>query len=120
MRNKSYDDTNIFSKILRGEISCEKVFESEYSLAFRDIYPKAPTHVLVIPKKHYVSLNDFSAKADIEELSDIFKTIIEVVEIEGIKNTGYRVTTNTGRDANQEVEHLHFHIIGGRKLGRSD
>ena len=74
MRNKSYDDTNIFSKILRGEISCEKVFESEYTLAFRDIYPKAPTHVLVIPKKHYVSLNDFSAKADIEEFSDIFET----------------------------------------------
>ena len=71
MRNKSYDDTNIFSKILRGEISCEKVFESQHTLAFRDIYPKAPTHVLVIPQKHYVSLNDFSAKADIEELSAI-------------------------------------------------
>jgi len=120
LKNKSYDDTNIFSKILRGEIPCEKVFESEYTLAFRDIYPKAPTHVLVIPKKHYVSLNDFSAKADKEELSDIFKTILEVAESEGIKNTGYRVTTNTGRDANQEVGHLHFHIIGGRKLGRSD
>ena len=120
MRNNTYDDNNIFSMILNGKIPCEKGYESKYSLAFRDVYPKAPTHVLVIPKNKYVNFNDFSAEASIEELSDIFKTILKVVEIEGIKDSGYRVTTNSGKDANQEVQHLHFHVIGGRKLGRND
>tara|TARA_B110000967_G_C18703668_1_gene469147 strand:- start:69 stop:446 length:378 start_codon:yes stop_codon:yes gene_type:complete len=115
--NKNYDKTNIFFKILSGKIPCEKVLESEHSLAFRDINPRAKVHILVIPKKPYLNLDDFTSYADNLEKIDILDCISEVVKKEKIMNDGYRVLTNIGEDGHQEVQHLHFHILGGQPLG---
>ena len=114
----SYDDGNIFAKILRGEIPCKKVFENEWALAFHDIHPQAPVHVLVIPKGKYVSLDDFSAKASADEISGFFRAVGEVARSLGLPAKGYRVLANQGRDGGQEVPHFHVHIFGGRPLGR--
>lgn len=113
----SYDPENIFAKILRGEIPCDKVHETERSLAFRDINPQAPTHVLVIPKGAYVSWADFSAKASAEEIVDFVRAVGATAEKLGLVDPGYRLLANIGRDSGQEVPHLHIHIFGGRGLG---
>ncbi len=113
----AYDDDNVFARILRGELSCDKVHESAHALAFRDINPLAPVHVLVIPKGRYVSLDDFTAKASAEEIAGFFKAVGETARALGVDASGYRVLANHGRDANQEVPHFHVHVFAGAPLG---
>jgi diadenosine tetraphosphate (Ap4A) HIT family hydrolase len=112
-----YDDQNIFAKILRGEIPCRKVFEDEWALAFDDINPQAPVHVLVIPKGAYVSWDDFSAKASDAEIAGFVRAVGHVGRELGLVEPGYRLLANIGIDAHQEVPHLHIHIFGGKPLG---
>jgi diadenosine tetraphosphate (Ap4A) HIT family hydrolase len=112
-----YDDQNIFAKILRGEIPCRKVFEDEWALAFDDINPQAPVHVLVIPKGAYVSWDDFSAKASDVEIAGFVRAVGHVGRELGLVEPGYRLLANIGMDAHQEVPHLHIHIFGGKPLG---
>jgi histidine triad (HIT) family protein len=112
-----YDDQNIFARILRGEIPCNKVFEDDHVLAFHDIAPLAAVHVLVIPKGAYVSWDDFSARASDTELAALARAIGEVARIVGADTQGYRLLANTGKRSGQEVPHLHVHIFGGQPLG---
>jgi diadenosine tetraphosphate (Ap4A) HIT family hydrolase len=112
-----YDDQNVFARILRGEIPARKVFENEFAFAFHDIAPKAPVHVLVIPKGRYVSLADFSAKAPDAEVAGFFRAVASVAKQLQLENAGYRVLVNMGRHGGQEVAHLHAHLFGGRPLG---
>ena len=114
----AYDDDNIFAQILRGEIPCKKVHEDQHALAFHDINPQTPTHVLVIPKGKYVSMADFSANATDAEIAGFVRAVGTVARALGLEEPGYRILANSGRDANQEVPHLHVHIFGGRNLGR--
>ena len=113
----TYDDGNVFAKILRGEIPCSKVYEDDHALAFHDISAQAPVHVLVIPKGPYVSLDDFTEKAPEELVVGFFRAVGETARRLGVTKTGYRMLTNIGRDANQEVMHFHAHIFAGRPLG---
>lgn len=113
----NYDDNNIFAKILRGEIPNTTVYEDEYTLAFEDISPKAPVHVLVIPKGRYQSMNEFSELATDSEIAALNRAVLKVAEIKGVKDSGYRTFVNTGLDGGQEVPHLHIHICGGKALG---
>ena len=112
-----YDKDNIFAKILRGDIPCSKVYEDEHALAFHDINPQAPTHVLVIPKGAYVSADDFSEKATDAEITGFVRAVGRVARELGLQEPGYRLLANHGRDAGQEVPHYHIHIFGGKKLG---
>lgn len=114
----AYDPNNIFAKILRGEIPCGKVFEDEYVLALHDIAKKAPVHILVLPKKAYVNMDDFTLNASEAEIVALFRALGHIARQEGIDKTGYRVITNNGGDGGQEVPHLHLHLLGGRPLGR--
>jgi histidine triad (HIT) family protein len=113
----SYDPNNIFAKILRGEIPCTKIYEDEYALAFPDIHPKAPAHVLVIPKGAYVTHNDFVARASQQEIAGFERAIGKVAQMAGVAESGYRLISNCGAHAHQEVPHYHVHILGGRALG---
>ena len=113
-----YDDQNIFAKILRGEIPNDTVFENDHALAFRDITPQAPTHVLVIPKGPYVSLDHFTQEASEGELAGFLRAVGEVCRLEGVSDQGFRAISNAGSHGVQEVPHLHVHILGGRPLGR--
>jgi len=113
----AYDPENIFAKILRGEISANKVYENEHALAFYDINPQAPVHVLVIPKGAYVSMDDFTATASNEEISSFFQAVGETARKLDLVQDGYRILANHGRQAHQEVPHFHVHIFGGRPLG---
>ena len=113
----AYDDNNVFARILRGEIPCTKVYEDEHTLAFHDINPQAPVHVLVIPKGAYVSMDDFAAGASDAEIAALFRAVRRVAEQMGVTGPGWRMLANAGADANQEVPHLHIHIFGGRNLG---
>ena len=117
-----YDDQNIFAKILRGEIPCDKVHETEHSLAFKDIRPQAPIHVLVIPKGPYVCFDHFASEASADELADFARAIGDVSRKAGVAEdaggNGYRLLSNAGPDGVQEVPHLHVHVVGGRTLGR--
>ncbi|MCK0151424.1 histidine triad nucleotide-binding protein [Marivita sp. S6314] len=113
-----YDDQNIFAKILRGEIPNDTVLETEHSLAFRDIQPQAPVHVLVIPKGPYVCYDHFAQAASDAEIADFTRTIGAVCESEGLQENGYRIISNAGEAGVQEVPHLHIHVLGGRGLGR--
>ena len=117
-----YDKNNIFAKILRGEISCKKIYEDEYVLAFYDINPQKKIHALVISKGEYVDLDDFSLKASKEEISGLIKGISIVAKKIGVskevKGGGYRSLVNVGENGGQEVPHLHFHIFGGEKVGK--
>ena len=113
-----YDDQNVFAKILRGEIPCDKVHEDEHTLAFRDINPQTPVHVLVIPKGAYRSMDEFSAHASEPEQAAFVRAIGKVARDLGVVDDGYRILANNGRDANQEVPHLHIHIFAGKPLGR--
>ncbi len=114
----TYNPENIFAKIIRGEIPCDKVYEDDHTLAFNDINPQAPVHVLVIPKGEYVNMEDFHAKASDEEIAALIRAVGEVAKIKGMSDTGYRILSNTGEDAHQEVPHLHIHVVGKRDLGR--
>lgn len=113
----SYDDGNVFARILRGEIPCTKVAEDEHTLAFEDINPGRKVHVLVIPKGAYVDWLDFAAKASAEEQEAFTRMIAHVAEITGIAATGFRVVSNIGKDGHQEVPHLHMHVLGGEAVG---
>lgn len=112
-----YDDSNIFARILRGEIPCAKVYEDDYALAFDDINPQAPVHILVIPKGTYVSWDDFSAKAPDAEIAGFVRAVGQVARDAGHVGPGYRLLANAGPDSHQEVPHLHIHIFAGQKLG---
>ncbi|MEO0033122.1 MAG: hypothetical protein RIS94_2880 [Pseudomonadota bacterium] len=112
-----YDDQNIFAKILRGEIPCKKVYEDQFALAFHDINPQAPTHILVIPKGAYVSWDDFSAKASEAEIAGFVRAVGTVARDAGLVAPGYRLLANAGTDSHQEVPHLHVHLFAGRPLG---
>jgi histidine triad (HIT) family protein len=114
----TYDDSNIFAKILRGEIPCKKVYEDDYALAFHDIRPLAPVHVLVIPKGPYVSLDDLAAKASADFVGGFFRAVAETARVLRLAEPGYRILANIGQDAHQEVMHFHVHIFAGRPLGR--
>lgn len=113
----TYDPENIFAKILRGEIPCNKVYEDEFSLAFHDINPQAPTHILVIPKGDYVSMDDFTAKASADLVAGFFRAVGQVARDAELVEPGYRILGNAGTNAHQEVPHLHIHIFGGKPLG---
>lgn len=113
-----YDDGNIFAKILRGEIPCKKVYEDEWALAFHDIAPQAPVHILVVPKGAYVSWDDFSARAPAEEIAGFVRAVGHVARENGLVAPGYRLLANVGAHGGQEVPHLHVHLFGGAPLGR--
>ncbi len=117
----NYDDQNIFARILRGEIPCNKVHETEHSLAFTDIAPKAPHHVLVIPKGAYVCYDHFAQKASEAEIVDFTRAVGEICGKLGVSpgdgGAGYRLIYNAGDDGLQEVPHLHVHILAGRNIG---
>ncbi len=112
-----YDDANIFARILRGEIPCAKVYEDDWALAFNDINPQAPTHVLVIPKGAYVCWDDFAADASAEEIAGYVRAIGAVARQLGVEAPGYRLLSNCGLASHQEVPHLHVHLFAGRKMG---
>lgn len=117
-----YDPQNVFARILRGEIPCAKVHETDHSLAFKDINPQAPVHVLVVPKGPYVNHDHFAAEASDAEIVDFTRAVGHVSRLVGCAQAsggaGYRLLANAGPDANQEVPHLHVHVCGGRFLGR--
>ena len=112
-----YDRDNIFAKILRGEIPCNKIYEDEHALAFHDINPQAPVHALVIPKGEYVSFAEFSANAPADLIAGFFRAVGIVAQQLELEMPGYRILANIGRDGGMEVPHLHIHIFGGRRLG---
>jgi diadenosine tetraphosphate (Ap4A) HIT family hydrolase len=114
---RPYDETNIFARILAGEIPCKKVYEDDYALAFHDIHPQAPVHILVIPRGPYVSWDDFSAKASDAEIAGFVRAVGLVAREQGLVAPGYRLLANVGTDSGQEVPHLHVHLFGGRPLG---
>lgn len=113
-----YDPSNIFARILRGEIPAKKAYEDDFALAFHDINPQAPVHVLVIPKGSYVSNADFSANASDAEIAGFWRAVGKVARDLGLEASGYRILSNMGEDGGQEVPHFHVHIFGGRRIGR--
>jgi diadenosine tetraphosphate (Ap4A) HIT family hydrolase len=115
---KPYDDNNIFARILRGEIPSDKVYEDEHALAFHDISPQAPVHILVIPKGAYVSWDDFSERGSEAEIAGFIRAVGHVARSQGMVTRGYRLLANVGRNGGQEVPHLHVHIFGGGPLGQ--
>jgi diadenosine tetraphosphate (Ap4A) HIT family hydrolase len=112
-----YDENNVFAKVIRGEIPATKVYEDEAVMAFEDISPAAPKHVLVVPKGKYTSFADFVEKAGEKAVAGFFSQVGKIAESLGIKESGYRVIANNGRDASQTVPHFHVHILGGKALG---
>ena len=117
----SYDDNNIFAKILRGEIPCKKIYEDDYVLSFYDINPQKKIHALVIPKGRYMDLDDFNSKASDKEIIGLIKGISTVAKKLGISvdtGKGYRALPNLSENGGQEVPHLHFHLFGGEKVGK--
>jgi histidine triad (HIT) family protein len=112
----AYDNENIFAKILRGEIPNNTVYEDENILAFNDIAPKTPVHVLVIPKGAYVDMDDFAANADAAEIGNFFAKVGEIARDLGVHESGYRMLTNNGENAGQIVPHFHIHIMGGKRI----
>ena len=112
-----YNENNIFNKILNKEVDCEKIHEDKNSLSFNDINKQAPVHVLTIPKNKYSNFTSFIESASDEEISSFCKSILKVSELKKIKDSGYRIIINCGPDSNQEVPHLHAHILGGKNLG---
>ncbi|MBH63557.1 MAG: histidine triad nucleotide-binding protein [Alphaproteobacteria bacterium] len=113
----AYDDQNIFAKILRDEIPCDKVYEDDHALAFNDINPQRPVHVLVIPKGHYVDVDDFTANASDAEIAGLFRAVGQVAKQTGVTDDGYRILSNIGVNGHQEVPHLHIHVFGGADTG---
>ena len=117
----SYDNQNIFAKILRGEIPCDKIYEDDFVLAFEDVRPQAPSHALIIPKGKFTDINDFSKNASDNEIVGLNRAIATVADQLGISENsggnGYRLISNAGNDSHQEVPHLHFHLLAGKPLG---
>ncbi|MDR1032083.1 MAG: histidine triad nucleotide-binding protein [Holosporales bacterium] len=113
---KEYDRNNVFAKILRGEAKCSKVFESDDVLAIRDIFPKAPQHILVLPKGEYTCMTDFIEHSSDAQIAAYFRAVVKIAKEAGLSESGYRLVTNTGPDGCQEVPHFHTHILGGKKL----
>ncbi len=111
-----YDKNNVFALILRGDIPTNKIYEDDFAIAFPDLHPKAPTHVLVIPKGEYTDFSDFTAHASAERVAGFFKAVGKVAEQLGVAEAGYRLVMNTGKNGGQEVPHLHVHILAGKKL----
>jgi histidine triad (HIT) family protein len=118
MTPMAYDSSNIFARILRGEIPAKKIYEDDHALAFHDIHPQAKVHALVIPKGAYVSWADFSARANEAEIAGFVRAVGKVAKQLGVEDSGYRLLANHGPDSHQEVPHLHVHIFGGQRLGR--
>ncbi|MCE9508070.1 MAG: histidine triad nucleotide-binding protein [Alphaproteobacteria bacterium] len=114
----AYDSNNIFAKILRNEIPCKKAYEDNHVLAFHDIAPKAPVHILVLPKGAYTDMDDFSQRASIEEIAALFRALGQIARDHKLDQGGYRVIVNCGLNGGQEVPHLHLHLVGGARLGR--
>ncbi len=114
----AYDNDNTFAKILRGEIPSDKVYEDDWAYAFKDISPQAPVHVLVIPKGPYQNMEAFTREGSDAEIGGFFRAIARVAELSGVTDGGYRLIANNGEDGNQEVPHLHYHVLGGRNMGR--
>jgi histidine triad (HIT) family protein len=112
-----YDDQNIFARILRGEIPCKTVYEDERVLAFNDIQPKAPVHILVIPKGQYTDVADFGARAQPEEITAFWRAVARIASDSGLPAGGFRAIANTGLNGGQEVPHFHVHLLGGAALG---
>ena len=112
-----YDTNNIFARILRGEIPSKRLFENDFAIAFHDIAPQAPIHVLVIPRGPYISLADFTAKATDAEIAGFFRAVAEVARQLELESPGYRILSNMGEHSGQEVPHLHVHLFGGKPLG---
>lgn len=113
----SYDESNIFARILRREIPCDAVYEDEHVLAIRDIAPAAPVHVLIIPKLRFTSFDDFASHAPAQAVASYVRAIVQVAERLGVRESGYRLITNHGADASQTVAHFHVHLLGGKPLG---
>ena len=113
----TYDKNNIFAKILRKEVPCNIIDENENALAFNDISPRAPIHILIIPKKAYQNFNEFISFATKDEIIDFYKLINKIISENKLSDDGYRIIANNGRNANQEVKHLHYHLLGGKNLG---
>ena len=113
----AYDRNNVFARILRGELPCAKVYEDDHVLAFRDINPQAPTHIVLIPKGDYISADDFSRTASDAELAAFMRAIGRIAQAEGMVEGGYRILANHGAAAHQEVPHFHLHLFAGRDLG---
>jgi histidine triad (HIT) family protein len=113
----SYDDGNVFAKILRGEIPCTKILESEHALAFRDIDPKRPVHALVVPKGPYATWHDLAERGTDAEIAGFVRAVAEVARAEGVAASGYRLICNNGADGHQEVPHVHVHVLGGAPAG---
>ena len=116
--NGNYDENNIFAKILKSEIDCKKINENDYALAFLDINPQAPIHILIIPKNPYVDMYDFNKNASSTEILSFWELVNSIIDDQGIKNNGFRIIANSGKDGNQDVSHFHLHILGGKNLGR--
>ncbi len=112
-----YDEANIFARILRGELPCQKVYEDEFALAFHDINPQAPLHILVIPRGAYVSWDDFSERGSAEEIAGFVRAVGKVARDAGLVAPGYRLLANVGLDSHQEIAHLHVHLFAGQPLG---
>ena len=112
-----YDPTNIFARILRGELPCKRIYEDDFALAFYDISPRAPIHALVIPKTPHVSLADFTATATPAQIAGFFAAVGAVAKQLGLEQPGYRILANMGANGHQEVPHFHVHVFGGRPLG---
>ena len=113
----TYDKNNIFAKILRKEIPCDIVDENNHALAFNDISPRAPVHILIIPKKDYQNFNEFISLATKHEIIDFYELINKIINKKNLHAHGYRIIANNGSDANQEVKHLHYHLLAGKNLG---
>ena len=113
-----YDENNIVAKILRSEIPCQKIRENASALAFSDINPQAPIHVLIIPKKPYLNFFDFNENASSNEVVSLWQLVNDVIKLNKISAKGFRIITNTGSDGNQDVPHFHVHLLGGKNLGR--
>jgi histidine triad (HIT) family protein len=113
----AYDRNNVFARILRGELPCSKVYEDAHVLAFRDINPQAPVHIVLIPKGEYVSVDDFAETASEAEQAAFMRAIGRIARQEGVAEAGYRILANHGAAAHQEVPHFHLHLFGGRDLG---
>ena len=116
--NNLYDVNNVFAKILRSEIPCNKILENELAFAFSDINPQAPIHILVIPKNPYLNFYDFTKNASSKEHESFWRLVNDVIELSKIEKEGFRIITNSGNNGNQDVPHFHVHILGGENLGR--
>lgn len=113
-----YDQNNIFAKIIRGEAAAQKIYENDHALAFYNLYPQAPVHVLIIPKGPYCNIDDFYTTATPDEILGFSQAISQVINILSLKQDGYRMITNCGSFGHQEIFHFHFHLLSGRPLGK--